>query len=134
VLAQQLRRLWFQLDRPVAQVLLQPGLAVARTVDRDVDDLPRCRDRLDQRGGNGAAATDENEHRGREGIFDHLDQPRHLGREKPAGVAYDHDALVDQERGRETGVDNRPHVDVVACSPTDFFDDERVIALAHHLG
>ena len=40
VLAQQLRRLGLELDRRVAEMVLQPGLAISRTVDRDVDDLP----------------------------------------------------------------------------------------------
>ena len=83
---------------------------------------------------NGAPSPDQNEHGRREGIFDHFDEPGHVGREEPARLPHDHDALVDQEGRGQAGIHHRPHVDVVPRTTTDLLDHEGVVALAHHLG
>ncbi len=67
------------------------------------------------------------------GSCDHLDQPRHVGRQQAPGLAHDDDPAVDQEGRGQAGVDDGADVQLVARSATDLFHDERVVAVAHHV-
>ena len=69
----------------------------------------------------------------RERVLHDLDQPGHVGGEQPAGLAHDDDAAVDQEGWGEAGVDDGADAQLVAGAAADLLDDERVVAVAHHL-
>ena len=122
-----------ELHRRGTQVLVQPGLAVPGLARRDVDDLAGRRDRLDQRRRNGPAPADQDEHGRRQRVLHDLDQPGHVGGEQPAGLAHDDHAAVDQEGRGEAGVHDGADAQLVAGAAADLLDDERVVAVAHHL-
>ena len=113
---------------------MEPSLALPRLARRHVDDLAVFLDRLDQRCRDGATAADQDQDRRGERSFDHLDQPRRVGREEPARLTHDDDALIDEERRRQGRVDDRSHIEVVAGATTDLLDDEGVVAVTDDVG
>ena len=122
-----------ELHRRRAEMVVQPGLAVPRLARRDVDDLARRADRLDQWRGNRPAAAHQDQHRRREGVLHDLDQPRRVGRQQPPGLAHDDHPAVDQEGRGQAGVHDRPDAQLVAGAAADLLDDERMIAVADHV-
>ena len=67
------------------------------------------------------------------GSCDDLDQPRHVGGQQAPGLAHDDHPAVDQEGRGQAGVDDRPDAQLVAGAAADLLDDERVVAVAHHV-
>ena len=134
MLTQQLRGLRLQLDRRVAEMVLQPRLAISRAADRDVDDLSGRRDGLDDRGRHRAAAADQDQDRRGQGVLDHVDQAGRIGGEEPAGISHDDHALIDEERRREAGIHHGTDVDVVPRTAADLLHHQRVVAVPHHFG
>ena len=122
-----------ELDRPGPQVLVQPCLAVPGLARGDVDDLTRRVHRLDERRRHGPTPADQDEHRRREGVLQDLDQAGGVGGEDPTGLTHHDHAPVHQEGWGEAGVHHRADTQLVARPATDLLDDERMVAVAHHV-
>ena len=112
-----------------SHALRSPALLVVTSMTS-----PWRADRLDQGRRDRAAAGHEHQHGRRERLLDDLDQPGHVGRQQPPGVAHDHHAEVDQEGRGQAGVDDGADVELVARAAADLLDDECVVPVADDLG
>ncbi len=130
---QQIGSLRLELDRRGTQVFVQPGLAVPGLARRHVDHAAGGGHGLDQRGGDRPSPTDQDEHARRQRVLHHLDQPRHVGGEQPAGLAHHDHPAVDEEGWGQAGIHDGTDAQLVSGSATDLLDDQRVVAVTHHL-
>ena len=106
-----------------------PALVVVTSITR-----PGPVDCFDDGGGHRSAPAHQNEHGRRKRVLNDRDQPWRVGRHETSRLPDDDDPAVHEEGGREAGVHHGAHAELLARSPTDLFDDERVVLVSHHLG
>ena len=122
-----------ELHRRPAQVVVQPRLALPRLAGRHVDDLAELLDRLHERRRDDAAPTHQDQHRRGERLAHHLDEARHVGGQQAAGFTDHDDAAIDEEGRGQAGIDHGTDVELVPRRSSELLDDERVVAVAHHV-
>ena len=117
------------------EMLGQPLRAVATgATHRGVDHLPGGAGRLGQGGGDGLpSATEQDQGGGGEGVLQVVGQPAGVGGGEVAGVAHHHHPPLDQEGRGGTGVDDRPHIQLVGAGGPELLDHQGGVVVPHQL-